>query len=122
MALINPGDEVIIPAPYWLSYSEMVALVGGVAVIVPTDATTGYKITPKRFRKAITPKTKLFILNSPSNPTGMRHTPDEIKALAQGSLMQISLSSLMRFTKRFSTTVQSISASVLLGRKFLIAL
>ncbi|MEH2306850.1 pyridoxal phosphate-dependent aminotransferase [Nostoc sp.] len=83
VALIDPGDEVIIPAPYWLSYPEMVTLVGGVSVIVSTDATTGYKITPEQLRKAITPKTKLFILNSPSNPTGMVYTPDEIKALAQ---------------------------------------
>lgn len=83
VALIDPGDEVIIPAPYWLSYPEMVTLVGGVPVIVTTDATTGYKITPEQLRKAITPKTKLFILNSPSNPTGMVYTPDEIKALAQ---------------------------------------
>lgn len=83
VALIDPGDEVIIPAPYWLSYPEMVTLVGGVSVIVPTDATTGYKITPEQLRTAITPKTKLFILNSPSNPTGMVYTPDEIKALAQ---------------------------------------
>ncbi|MFN6477242.1 pyridoxal phosphate-dependent aminotransferase [Nostoc sp. DedQUE07] len=83
VALIDPGDEVIIPAPYWLSYPEMVTLVGGVPVIVPTDATTGYKITPEQLRKAIGPKTKLFILNSPSNPTGMVYTPDEIKALAQ---------------------------------------
>ncbi|OYD87998.1 aspartate aminotransferase [Nostoc sp. 'Peltigera membranacea cyanobiont' 213] len=83
VALIDPGDEVIIPAPYWLSYPEMVTLVGGVPVIVHTDATTGYKITPEQLRKAIAPKTKLFILNSPSNPTGMVYTPDEIKALAQ---------------------------------------
>ncbi|WP_392534671.1 pyridoxal phosphate-dependent aminotransferase [Nostoc sp. C117] len=83
VALIDPGDEVIIPAPYWLSYPEMVTLVGGVSVIVPTDATTDYKITPEQLRKAITPKTKLFVLNSPSNPTGMVYTPDEIKALAQ---------------------------------------
>jgi len=83
VALIDPGDEVIIPAPYWLSYPEMVTLVGGVPVIVSTDATTGYKITPEQLRKAITPKTKLFILNSPSNPTGMVYTPEEIKALAQ---------------------------------------
>jgi len=83
VALIDPGDEVIIPAPYWLSYPEMVTLVGGVSVIVRTDASTGYKITPEQLRKAITPKTKLFILNSPSNPTGMVYTPDEIKALAE---------------------------------------
>ncbi len=83
VALIDPGDEVIIPAPYWLSYPEMVTLVGGVSVIVPTDASTGYKITPEQLRKFITPKTKLFVLNSPSNPTGMVYTPAEIKALAQ---------------------------------------
>ncbi|RCJ20289.1 aspartate aminotransferase [Nostoc minutum NIES-26] len=83
VALIDPGDEVIIPAPYWLSYPEMVTLVGGVSKIVPTDASTGYKITPEQLRQAITPKTKLFILNSPSNPTGMVYTPDEIKALAE---------------------------------------
>jgi aspartate aminotransferase len=83
VALIDPGDEVIIPAPYWLSYPEMVTIVGGVSVIVPTDASTGYKITPEQLRKAITPKTKLFVLNSPSNPTGMVYTPEEIKALAE---------------------------------------
>ncbi len=83
VALIDPGDEVIIPAPYWLSYPEMVTIVGGVPVIVPTDASTGYKITPEQLRKAITPKTKLFVLNSPSNPTGMVYTPEEIKALAK---------------------------------------
>ncbi|BAY30515.1 class III aminotransferase [Nostoc carneum NIES-2107] len=83
VALIDPGDEVIIPAPYWLSYPEMVTLVGGVPVIVTTDASTGYKITPEQLRKSITPKTKLFVLNSPSNPTGMVYTPAEIKALAE---------------------------------------
>ncbi|MBD2432585.1 MULTISPECIES: pyridoxal phosphate-dependent aminotransferase [Fischerella] len=83
LAAIEPGDEVIIPAPYWLSYPEMVTLAGGVSVIVPTDATTGYKITPEQLQKSITPKTKLFILNSPSNPTGMVYTPEEIKALAE---------------------------------------
>ncbi|MDZ8053112.1 MAG: pyridoxal phosphate-dependent aminotransferase [Aulosira sp. ZfuVER01] len=83
VALIDPGDEVIIPAPYWLSYPEMVTIVGGVPVIVRTDASTGYKITPEQLRKSITPKTKLFVLNSPSNPTGMVYTPEEIKALAE---------------------------------------
>ncbi|MEA5582732.1 pyridoxal phosphate-dependent aminotransferase [Nodularia harveyana UHCC-0300] len=83
VALIDPGDEVIIPAPYWLSYPEMVTLVGGKPVIVTTDVTTNYKVTPEQLRQAITPKTKLFILNSPSNPTGMVYTPEEIKALAQ---------------------------------------
>ena len=83
VALIDPGDEVIIPSPYWLSYPEMVTLVGGKSVIVETDASTGYRITPEQLKKAITPKTKLFVLNSPSNPTGMVYTPGEIKALAQ---------------------------------------
>ena len=83
MAAIDPGDEVIIPAPYWLSYPEMVKLASGKPVIVRTDASTGYKITPEQLTRAITPKTKLFVLNSPSNPTGMVYTPAEIKALAQ---------------------------------------
>ncbi|OCQ97526.1 aspartate aminotransferase [Oscillatoriales cyanobacterium USR001] len=83
MALINPGDEVIIPSPYWLSYPEMVKLASGKPVIVKTDAATGYKITPEQLNAAITPHTKLFILNSPSNPTGMVYSPAEIQALAQ---------------------------------------
>jgi aspartate aminotransferase len=83
MALIDPGDEVIIPAPYWLSYPEMVILAGGIPVIVPTQANTGYKITAPQLQKAITPKTKLFVLNSPSNPTGMVYTLAELKALAK---------------------------------------
>ncbi|NQE36040.1 pyridoxal phosphate-dependent aminotransferase [Microcoleus asticus] len=83
MALIDPGDEVIIPAPYWLSYPEMVKLASGKPVIVRTDASTGYKITPEQLSRAITPKTKLFVLNSPSNPTGMVYTLAEIKALAE---------------------------------------
>ncbi|CDN12639.1 Aspartate aminotransferase [Richelia intracellularis] len=83
LALIEPGDEVIIPAPYWLSYPEMVTLAGGKPVIVSTDASTGYKITPETLKQAITTKTKLFVLNSPSNPTGMVYTPEEIKAIAQ---------------------------------------
>lgn len=83
MAAIDPGDEVIIPAPYWLSYPEMVKLASGKPVIVRTDASTGYKITPEQLTRAITPKTKLFVLNSPCNPTGMVYTPAEIKALAE---------------------------------------
>ena len=83
LALIEAGDEVIIPAPYWLSYPEMVKLVGGTPVIVPTDASTNYKITPEQLRSSITPQTKLFVLNSPSNPTGMVYTPGEVKALAE---------------------------------------
>ena len=82
MALIEPGDEVIIPAPYWLSYPEMVKLAGGTPVIVPTTAEQNYRITPEQLRQAITPKTKLFVLNTPSNPTGMVYSPAEIAALA----------------------------------------
>lgn len=83
LVLIEAGDEVIIPAPYWLSYPEMVKLAGGTPVIVNTDASTGYKITPDQLRSSITPRTKLFVLNSPSNPTGMVYTPAEVKALAE---------------------------------------
>ncbi|HAA27033.1 MAG TPA: aspartate aminotransferase [Cyanobacteria bacterium UBA8553] len=83
MALIEAGDEVIIPAPYWLSYPEMVKLAGGTPVIVPTDASKDYKITPDQLRSSITPQTKLFVFNSPSNPTGMVYTPAEVKALAE---------------------------------------
>lgn len=83
LALIEPGDEVIIPAPYWLSYPEMVNIAGGTNVIVKTTGQNQYKITPEQLKAAITPKTKLFVLNSPSNPTGVVYTPDEIKALAK---------------------------------------
>jgi aspartate aminotransferase len=83
VTLINPGDEVIIPAPFWLSYPEMVKLVDGIPVIVPTDSSTDYKITPAALNAAITPKTKLFILNSPSNPSGVVYTRAELQALAK---------------------------------------
>jgi aspartate aminotransferase len=81
LALCNPGDEVIIPAPYWLSYPEMVRLAEGTPVILPTSDATEFKITPLQLRRAITPRTRLFILNSPSNPTGSLYTREEIKAL-----------------------------------------
>ncbi|GAB4542276.1 MAG: pyridoxal phosphate-dependent aminotransferase [Pleurocapsa sp.] len=80
--LIEPGDEVIIPAPYWLSYPEMVKLAEGTPVIVRTLAANDYKITPEQLKQAITPRSKLFILNSPSNPTGAVYSPEEIRALA----------------------------------------
>lgn len=82
-ALIEPGDEVIIPVPYWLSYPEMVTLAGGKSIFVRTSAETDYKITPQQLESAITPKTKLFILNSPANPTGAVYTPEEISTLAE---------------------------------------
>ena len=83
LATVQPGDEVIIPAPYWLSYPEMVKLAEGTPVIVDTAAENDYKITPEQLKQAITPQTKLFVLNSPSNPTGTVYSPDEIRALAE---------------------------------------
>jgi aspartate aminotransferase len=83
LTLIESGDEVIIPAPYWLSYPEMVRLAGGTPVIVDTLAENDYKIIPEQLEQAITPQTKLFVLNSPSNPTGAVYTPAEIRALAE---------------------------------------
>ncbi len=80
-ATCQEGDEVIIPSPYWLSYPEMVKLAGAKPVIVPTTDQTEFKMTPAQLRSAITPRTRLFILNSPSNPTGTVYTPEEIKAL-----------------------------------------
>jgi aspartate aminotransferase len=81
LATCNPGDEVIIPAPYWLSYPEMARLAEATPVILQTSDKTEFKITPEQLRAAITPRTRLFILNSPNNPTGSLYTPDEIKAL-----------------------------------------
>jgi aspartate aminotransferase len=80
-ATCGDGDEVIIPAPYWLSYPEMVKMSGAKPVILETSDATEFKLTPEALRAAITPRTKLFVLNSPSNPTGSVYTPDEIKAL-----------------------------------------
>ncbi|MCQ0092310.1 pyridoxal phosphate-dependent aminotransferase [Roseovarius sp. M141] len=81
MATLNPGDEVVIPAPYWVSYPDMVLLAGGEPVFAEADIDTGYKITADQLEAAITPKTKWFIFNSPSNPTGAGYTWDELKAL-----------------------------------------
>ena len=81
MATLNPGDEVIIPAPYWVSYPDMVLLAGGTPVFVAAGIATNFKITAAQLDAAITPKTKWFIFNSPSNPTGAGYTQAEIKAL-----------------------------------------
>jgi aspartate aminotransferase len=81
MATLNPGDEVIIPAPYWVSYPDMVALAGGTPVIVPAPMQTGYKMTPDQLEAAITPRTKWLIFNSPSNPTGAGYSRAELKGL-----------------------------------------
>ena len=83
MATVEPGDEVLIPAPYWVSYPEMVKLAGGTPIIVPATVKNDYKITPEQLQQAITPKTKFLIFNSPSNPTGMVYSPDEVRALAE---------------------------------------
>ncbi len=81
MATLNPGDEVIIPAPYWVSYPDMVLLAGGTPVIVETTLENNFKLTPEDLEKAITEKTKWFLFNSPSNPSGAAYTRDELKAL-----------------------------------------
>lgn len=83
LAFINPGDEVIIPAPYWVSYPDMVIVSGGVPVVVTTDDSSNFKITAEQLEAAITPKTKLLVLNSPSNPTGMAYTMAELKAIGE---------------------------------------
>jgi aspartate aminotransferase len=81
IATLNPGDEVIIPAPYWVSYPDMVLLAGGTPVEVVTTMKSGYKMQPEDLERAITPKTKWIIFNSPSNPTGAAYTKDELKAV-----------------------------------------
>jgi aspartate aminotransferase len=82
MATLNPGDEVIIPRPYWVSYPEMVALCGGTAVYAETSIDNGFKLTPEALVKAITRRTKWLVMNSPSNPSGAAYTEAELKALA----------------------------------------
>ncbi len=86
-ATLNPGDEVVIPAPYWVSYPDMVALAGGTPVAIETELADGYKLTPDALEAAITPATKWFVFNSPSNPSGAAYTGDEIRALT-GVLMR----------------------------------
>ncbi len=81
MATLNPGDEVIIPAPYWVSYPDMVLLAGGTPVAVECGLDTGFRMTPEQLEAAITPKTKWFIFNSPSNPTGAGYSRDQLKSL-----------------------------------------
>jgi aspartate aminotransferase len=83
LATCSAGDEVIIPAPYWLSYPEMVKLAGARPVIVPTTDATEFKLTPAQLRAALTDRTRLLILNSPSNPTGTVYTPEELRALGE---------------------------------------
>src|SRR5215207_9525046 len=81
-ATLNPGDEVVIPAPYWVSYSDLVQMTGAKPVIVPTTAASGFKMSPAQLKAAITPKTRLLMINSPSNPTGSVYSRAELTALA----------------------------------------
>lgn len=83
LALVNPGDQVIIPKPFWVSYADMVHLAEGETVYLETDVDSHYKITPKQLEDAITPKTKLFMFSSPNNPSGMIYSYEELKALAE---------------------------------------
>ena len=82
LATLNPGDEVVVPVPYWVSYPEIVALTGATPVLAEATAKTGFKLTPAVLEQALTHKTKWLILNSPSNPTGAAYSADELKQLA----------------------------------------
>jgi aspartate aminotransferase len=86
MAVCGPGDEVIIPAPYWVSYSDLVKLAGATPVVIETTEQEGFKLTPGRFLAAVTPRTKLLMINSPSNPTGVVYGREELEALADAVL------------------------------------
>ncbi|AMV37982.1 pyridoxal phosphate-dependent aminotransferase [Planctomyces sp. SH-PL62] len=86
MAVCGPGDEVVIPAPYWVSYSDLVKLTGATPVVVSTPESAGFKMTPEQFLGAVTPRTKLLMINSPSNPTGVVYERSELAALAEAVL------------------------------------
>ena len=86
MALCGPGDEVIIPAPYWVSYSDLVKLTGATPVVISTPEESGFKLTPAQFKAAVTPRSKLLMINSPSNPTGVVYSRGELEALADAVL------------------------------------
>ena len=88
LAVIEEGDEVIIPSPFWVSYPEMVRLAGGVPVIVETKESTGWKMTPEQFEEAMTPATKMVIINTPGNPTGAVYTKQELLALGEIALTE----------------------------------
>jgi len=82
-AVVDPGDEVLIPAPYWVSYSDMALLAGGVSKIIPTTEATSFRITPEQLEAALTRRTRVFILNSPCNPTGATYNRDELLAISR---------------------------------------
>lgn len=131
LALCNPGDEVIIPAPYWVSYPEQVKLADGIPVYVRTDETMGFRMTPDMLREAVTPKTKILILNSPSNPTGTVYDPSTIQEIAEvavdagfyvisdeiyektvyGDNKHVSIASFGDEIKRLTVTVNGLSKS-----------
>ena len=83
LAMLNPGDEVILPTPYWVSYSDITKIAGGVPVDIPTSLETHFKITPQQLEEAITPRTKMMWLSSPGNPSGVIYTREELEALTQ---------------------------------------
>src|SRR6185295_18225018 len=85
-AVVNPGDEVLIPSPYWVSYADMALLAGGVPKLIPTDESTGFRIKPEQLQASLTPRTKVFFLNSPCNPTGATYNKDEL--LATGKVLE----------------------------------
>jgi len=83
MAVVNPGDEVLIPSPYWVSYPEQVKLAGGMPKIIRGEQSNGFKIKPQQLERAIGPRTRVLVMNSPSNPAGHAYTPEELRALAE---------------------------------------
>jgi aspartate aminotransferase len=103
MATLNPGDEVIIPAPYWVSYPEMVALCGGMPVFPITTIEDNFKLQADALEAAITPKTKWFMFNSPSNPSGAAYTRAELKALTIWYSVTLSLPHRPRLNQAFMT-------------------
>lgn len=88
LSVVEEGDEVIIPAPYWVSYPDMVLMAGGVPVVVETTEANGWKMTPEQFEEAMTPRTKMVIINSPGNPTGTVYTAEELEALGEIALSE----------------------------------
>ena len=83
MSLVNPGDEVVIPTPFWVSYKAIVQLAEGKSIFIQTRIEDDFKVTPEQLKSALTPKTKMMIFSSPSNPTGMLYSKEELKALAE---------------------------------------
>ncbi|HKR05377.1 MAG TPA: pyridoxal phosphate-dependent aminotransferase [Bacteroidia bacterium] len=83
LCLVNPGDEVLVPAPYWVSYSQIILLAGGIPVFLPSTIETDFKVCPQQIKAAISPKTKMFIFSSPCNPTGTVYTKEELKKLSE---------------------------------------